>query len=519
MSLLLNNPVPFPGGIHLPSNKEQSLSRPLIKAALPAVLTIPVRQHIGTAAEPVVNVGDHVLKGQEIAKQKGFVSVPIHASSSGTVIEITEHPVPTPSGYSDLCIVIKTDGKDEWITHERLKEDIFEVSPIEIHNRIQAAGIVGLGGAGFPSSVKMLPGIHYDINLLVLNAAECEPYISCDEALMRERADEIIDGLEIMRHAVQASECVIGIEVNKTEAITALTQALDKIGETSIRIMKLPPVYPTGGEKQLIKSLTGLEVPTQGLPPEIGIVCYNVGTIYAVHRAVIYGEPLLSRVVTITGDAIKEPCNFEVLIGTPINELVKQAGGYKDQVESLLLGGPMMGFNLKSDTLPITKTSNCIIAAVADEIRSSQTALPCIRCGDCASVCPVSLLPQQLYWFARSEDYDKLQEYKILDCIECGCCSYVCPSHIPLVQYYQAGKTKMWDIERQHLKSIHTRDRYQARQKRLHKEREESDIRRMQSAEKEQIKKEIDASVERVKARKEEKKKSSQDKNKKNGEE
>ncbi len=503
MSLLLAHPVPFEGGVRLPPNKAQSLSKPLGQAAIPPVLIIPLRQHIGAAATPVVKTGDRVLKGQVIARQEGFIGAPVHASSSGTVIGIGEHPVPSPSGQADLCIVIETDGRDEWIDHAGLADDLFETSPVDIHDRILAAGIVGLGGAGFPSAVKMLPGLHFDIRLLILNAAECEPYITCDEALIREKADEIIEGLAIMRHAVQAGECVIGIEDNKSEAIEALERELEKQGETGIRLVKLPPIYPAGGEKQLVRSLTGLEVPSEGLPLELGIVCYNVGTIHAIYRTVSRGEPLISRIVTITGGAVREPRNLDVLIGTPMRELIEQCGGYADDVDRLLLGGPMMGFTLRDDSLPVTKTSNCIIAAAPGELPAPPPALPCIRCGDCVTVCPVSLLPQQLYWFARSDNHERLQEYKLFDCIECGCCAYVCPSHIPLVRYYQSAKSAIWERERRRLKAERSRQRFESRRERLGMEKLEEAAAKLPAEEEEKVdlRAEIEAAVKRVRAK------------------
>jgi len=504
MGMLLENPIPFRGGVRLSPNKAQSLEPALQAAQLPTILTIPMRQHIGTAASPVVSVGDHVLKGQEIACYKSFITAPIHASSSGTVVDISTRPVPTPSGKEEPCIVIETDGKEEWLPHEGSSEDLYQLSPSQIHDIIYAAGIVGLGGAGFPTAVKMLPGLHFDIHLLVLNAAECEPYISCDEALIRVKAREIIAGLEIIRHAVQAEECVIGIEDNKTEAIAAFKKEIENIGETSINLVPLPAIYPTGSESQLIKSLTGLEVPSQGLPLDMGIVCYNVGTVYAVYHAVIQGEPLLSRVVTVTGNAIEQPRNLEVLIGTPIKELIEQCGGYRCDPDQLLIGGPMMGFMLHDVESPVIKTTNCIIAATTEEMPPSQPALPCIRCGDCASACPVDLLPQQLYWFARAQDQDRLREFKLFDCIECGCCSYVCPSRIPLVQYYQTAKAEIWQQERQLLESDNSRQRYAAHQARLNREKEESIMEKEQTKRKGSIKAEIDAAVKREKAKRKE---------------
>jgi len=503
MAILLDNPIPFSGGVRLVTNKAQSLQTPIQKVSVPPLLTIPLRQHVGSSAIPIVSVGEHVLKGQEIGRHRGFISAPVHASSSGTVIKIEKRPLPSPSGQDDLCIVIETDGEDGWHPHVGFKGDPYELSPANIHDRILSAGIVGLGGAGFPSAVKMLPGMADDIHLLILNAAECEPYITCDEVLVRRNAREIIDGLEIIRHAVQARECVIGIEDNKSEAISAFKQAIDDLGETSIEVVSLPTIYPAGGEKQLIKSLTGLDVPSQGLPLDIGIVCYNVATAFAVNKAVKYGEPLLSRIVTVTGKAIKQACNVEVLIGTPINELIEQCGGYTDDVDHLIIGGPMMGFKLLNDTAPVIKTTNCIIATTADETPPHQQAMPCIRCGDCAAVCPVDLLPQQLYWYARVHNYDKVQEFKLLDCIECGCCAYVCPSHIPLVKYYQSAKAEIWEQERQRRKADKTREHYESRQKRLESEKQEGIAKQKQSQEKANIKEEIQASVERVKAKKE----------------
>ena len=505
MTILLDNPIPFRGGVRLAANKAQSLEKPTTEAFLPSLLTIPLRQHIGSSAIPIVKVGEQVLKGQEIAHDQGFISATIHASSSGKIVEIANRPVPNPSGHSVPCIVIETDAKDEWIEHAGVKVDPYELSPIDIHDRIHAAGIVGLGGAGFPAAVKMLPGVHSEIHLLILNAAECEPYITCDESLMQTNAKEIIDGLEIIRHAVQARECVIGIEDNKIKAIAALRQAIDDIGETSIEVVSLPTIYPAGSEKQLIKSLTGLEVPAQGLPLDLNIVCYNVGTVYAIYNAITYGEPLVSRVVTITGEAIKQPQNLKARIGTPINELIKQCGGYIGEVDRMLIGGPMMGFTLHNDTAPVIKTTNCVIATTAVDVPLPQPVLPCIRCGDCAAVCPVNLLPQQLYWYARANDYDKVQDFKLFDCIECACCDYVCPSHIPLVKYYQSAKAEIWDQERQRMKSDQARQRFNAHNARIELEQEQRELEQPQPQGKETIKAEIDAAVKRVKAKKAEK--------------
>lgn len=473
MITVLENPVPFAGGIQISPNKSSSLEQPLKKATLPKLITIPLRQHVGMSAEAIVHVGDRVKKGQMIAHPQGYISAPVHASTSGSVVEIADYPVPSASGVSSKCILIEADGKDEWFPDKQVINDYWCLSPSKIHNMILDAGIVGLGGAGFPSAIKLIPGLNHDIELLILNAAECEPYISCDEALICAFPDKVINGLDILRHAVQAHECVIGIEENMPNAIKALKQAIGDLGETSIDIKTLPAIYPAGGEKQLIKSLTGVEVPSRGLPVDIGIVCYNVGTAVAVYDAIMQSEPLISRVVTVTGEGVKHPCNLEVLIGTPISELIDQCGGVTDTYERSIMGGPMMGFALKSIDVPIIKKTNCILNTTIDEVNSSQQVLPCIRCDECAVVCPASLMPQQLFFYTQTKNYNGLETYKLFDCIECGCCSYVCPSHIPLVQHYRTAKSEVWELKRKQRDAEQAHHRYQEREARLQREEQE----------------------------------------------
>jgi electron transport complex protein RnfC len=310
---------------------------------------------------------------------------------------------------------------------------------------------------------------------LILNGAECEPWISCDDMLMRERADEIIQGAQIMSHALQCKQVMIGIEDNKPEACDALQAAATG---TAIQVVVVPTRYPAGGEKQLIKVLTGKEVPSQGLPVHIGIVCHNVATAAAIYHAITKGEPLIDRIVTITGAGIPTPVNVEALIGTPAAELVRQAGANPDQLESLTMGGPMMGFALPDHAVPIIKTTNCLLAE--QHKMRKPAAMPCIRCGECADVCPASLLPQQLYWYARAHDFDKVQDYHLFDCIECGCCDYVCPSHIPLVQYYRFAKTAIWQQERDKQKADHARERHEFHLERIEREKREREERRKQ---------------------------------------
>ncbi|MGM0564082.1 MAG: electron transport complex subunit RsxC [Pseudomonadota bacterium] len=463
----------FNGGLHLPTRKSQSTERPLVAASLPSQLILPLQQHIGQNAEPVVREGNRVLKGQVVAKAPAYVSAPIHAPTSGTVREVGPMPVPHPSGLSAPCLVIEPDGRDEWTELSPI-EDFRSLDPISLRNRIREAGIVGLGGAAFPSAVKLNPGPSRKLELLVINGAECEPYITCDQTLMSERADEVIGGIQVALHTLGVERCWVAIEDSMPDACRALQKALEERGDERIELKVVPTIYPTGGEKQLIKVLTGREVPSNGLPADIGVVCHNPGTVAAMYRAVVYGEPLISRIVTVTGDGVAEPRNLEVLFGTPIAHLVEAAGGYTPDVERLIMGGPMMGFALHTDELPVVKASNCILAATREEIADPGAADPCIRCGACADVCPADLLPQQLYWYSKSREFDRAQdEYNLFDCIECGACSYVCPSHIPLVQYYRFAKTEIRNAEVERRKAEHAKERHDFRLERLEREQRE----------------------------------------------
>ena len=464
----------FHGGIHLPDEKTLSNQTPVAEAHLPKQLVIPLQQHIGTPAKPLVQAGDRVLKGQKIGEARGYVSAPVHASSSGTVIVIEERPVPHPSGLSAPCIVIETDGEDAWAELPQPLLDYPNLDPAEIRERIRWAGIVGMGGAAFPSSVKLNPGSDQNIRTLIINGAECEPYITCDDMLMREHAGRIVQGIRIMRHLLGLDECLIGIEDNKPEAIEALRLAVAESDiKTSTAVIPIPTLYPSGGEKQLIKILTGKEVPSHGIPAQIGIVCQNVGTAAAIADAVLEGKPLISRTVTLTGRGIRQPQNLEVRIGTPASQLIEHAGGLHQQIRKLVLGGPMMGFTIPDQGIPITKATNCLLALTSEESPDPGSALACIRCGACADVCPVRLLPQQMYWYARSKDLDKVQDYNLFDCIECGCCALVCPSHIPLVQYYRYAKTESWAREQEKRKAEHARQRHQAKEARLERVEQE----------------------------------------------
>ena len=464
----------FHGGIHLPDEKDLSTGRPVTEAPLPALLTIPLRQHIGEPAKPLVRLGDWVLKGQRIGEPQGYVSAAVHASSSGTVVAIEERPLPHPSGLTGTCIIVRTNGLDEWARLPKPLDNYADLDAAVLRERIRWAGIVGLGGAGFPTSAKLNPGPHQPIRTLVVNGAECEPYISCDDMLMRERPGRIVQGASILMHLLGAGECLIGIEDNKPEAIEAMRLAVaESDTKESTRVCAIPTLYPSGGEKQLIRILTGKEVPTDGIPAQIGILCQNVASLAAVAQAVIEGKPLISRYVTLSGRGIKEPQNLEVRIGTSIADLIETAGGLDGEVRKLVLGGPMMGFTLNSEQVPITKAANCVLALTFDEAPDPEPALPCIRCGKCATACPANLLPQQMYWYARAKDLEKVQDYNLFDCIECGCCAQVCPSHIPLVQYYRYAKTESWAREQAERAAEHARVRHEARSARIERLKQE----------------------------------------------
>ena len=466
----------FHGGLHPAYHKAESTREPVMSARLPQRLALPLQQHIGVPAKPVVAVGDHVRKGQLLAQAEDYVSASLHAPTSGTVTAIMDLPVAHPSGLLAPGIVLEADGRDEWGELPPPLTDYLSADPAQIRKRVREAGIVGLGGAAFPAAVKLNPGPDVPIELLILNGAECEPYITCDDMLMRERAPAIIGGLLIIRHTLQAKAAIIGIEDNKPEAIVAMSQALAAFGAQAegVQIQRTPTIYPTGGEKQLIRILTGREVPSHGIPAEIGMVCHNVGTAAAVYDAVMAGKPLISRYVTVTGEGVRQPRVLEALIGTPVSELIEQCGGYTRQARRLIMGGPLMGFALPSDDVPVVKGGNCILVAgewvTAD---AARPVMPCIRCGACAEVCPAKLLPQQLYWFARAKNFDRIQDYHLFDCIECGCCAVVCPSHIPLVQYYRFAKTEIWAQERERHKADLARKRHEFHLARLEREKEE----------------------------------------------
>ncbi|QRY81863.1 electron transport complex subunit RsxC [Pseudomonas sp. PDNC002] len=453
----------FPGGLSLPDNKQQSTRTPIQRPPLPRRLVLPLQQHIGEPAVPCVDIGQRVLKGQLIAEAGSAISAALHAPTSGTVVALGEQPYPHTSGLAAPAIVIESDGAEEWAALDPIVE-YASLSGVELLARIRRAGIAGLGGAGFPTAAKLAARAQDDLHTLIINGAECEPYISCDDLLMRERAAELLEGIDVLMHILQPEEVLIGIEDDKPQAIAAVQAA---IGERNIRLQAIPTCYPSGGERQLIQILTGREVPSGGLPADIGMLCVNVATAVAVADAVQRGRPLISRITTLTGAALQHPCNVEALIGTPVGELLDFAGLDHGRLDRLLLGGPLMGDSLPSLEVPLIKTANCLLAATHEELPLPALAMPCIRCGDCAQVCPASLLPQQLHFFALGEDHDQLLAHNLFDCIECGACAYVCPSSIPLVQYYRASKAEIRELEQRQLKAERSRRRFEQRQDRL----------------------------------------------------
>ncbi len=487
----------FHGGIEPDGHKGLSNQTPIVQANIPPFLVLPLLQHIGEPAEPIVQVGDKVLKGQIIAHCHAYncsllMSVPVHASSSGTVKAIEARAVPHPSGLMAPCIVIETDGEDTWAEYTALT-DYKTLSPGIVRDHIAKAGIVGLGGAGFPAHIKLKPE---SIDTLIINGAECEPYITCDDRLMREHAHDIIAGAQIIGHVLGgAKRCVIAVENNKQAAYQALLDAVDGW----VEVVKVPTLYPMGGERQLIQVLTGKEVGRAQLPASIGIVVHNVETTRAVYRAVQLGQPLVSRVITVTGNGVEKPQNLEALLGTPMQALLEQCG-YQSDIQRLIMGGPMMGFALPNDKMPIIKTTNCLI--VSRTIEPKPLPKPCIRCGACANACPINLLPQQLYWYTKAKDFKKAQDYHLFDCIDCGCCSYVCPSHIPLVSYYRYAKAEIRATERERKKADIAKQRYEFRQFRLERFKKERSERHKKAVSDKSKQAEIQAAIERVKAKK-----------------
>lgn len=455
------------GGLRLPAHKARSTAAPIGEVPVPERLVMPLGRKVGATARPLVAPGDRVARGQCIAEGRPSVTTNVHASSSGVVAGIEDRPVPARDGGVELpCILIDTDGEDRADEACRpLPPEVIR-DPAALAGAVEAAGIVGLGGAAYPTAPKLAEGLGCELEGLILNGAECEPYISCDDRLMRERATDIVAGAELLLTILGVGECIVAIESDKPEAWRAMKAAVAEAAD-GIRLVQLPSVYPSGGEDQLVKLLTGREVPSGGLPTDVGYLVHNVGTAEAVARLAASGEPLISRVVTVTGAGIAAPGNYRVRLGTPIADVASTAGGYTDDAACLIMGGPMTGVSLPHDDFPVTGATNCLLFTGEEPARSKEPERPCIRCGECARVCPVRLQPQQLFRHARPADEEALAAFGLDDCIECGCCDLVCPSHLRLTGGFRRAKTALRLKAHERRKAERARRRFETREQRL----------------------------------------------------
>ena len=460
------------GGVHPEGRKASSADTAIRALPLPPLLHVPLQQHIGAPAKPAVRVGDRVLAGQLIGAGQGHVSAPVHAPTSGTVVALGDHPAPHPSGLPAATVTIAPDGDARWIDVE-VPADPFALAPDEVSARAGAAGIVGLGGAAFPSAVKLDASRKSGVDTLVINGGECEPYLTCDDRIMRERAAEIVTGIRLIQHAVGARRALVGIEDNKPEALAAMRAAA---AGTAVQIRAVPAMYPMGWEKQMIQALLGREVPAEGRSADIGVLVHNVATAWAVQQAVFLGRPLVSRIVTVSGGAVVQPGNLEVPIGTPVQALFDACGGFLSAPARLVLGGPMMGHQLAHTGVPVVKGSSGVLALTQAEIGLTRPA-PCIRCSSCVRACPVGLLPLEMAARVRADDLAGAAALGLRDCIGCGSCSYVCPSSIPLVHFFSYARGELTAQARSKLKLEATRklaDERSARMERIAREREEA---------------------------------------------
>ncbi len=429
-------PRNFRGGVHPSYNKHWTADQPIEVLPAPDEVIIPMAQHVGKAAEPLVKKGDYVKVGQIIGKICDAVCASVHSSVSGTVKAV--EPRPTINGHSLLSVVIENDGKDETVEISGHPDPI-QLSALEIQKRIEAAGIVGLGGAGFPTIVKLSSASNHKIDYLIINGSECEPYLTADHRIMVEYTDEVILGAKLLAKASGAEKIIIAIEENKPECIKKLTEAA---GSGAIEVVPVVTKYPAGGEKQLIEAVCNRQVPFNGRPYNVGVVVQNVGTAWAVAQACLNGRPLIERVVTIAGDVVKEPGNFMVRIGTPFAKVIEAAGGFSDQPAKVLSGGPMMGLTQYNLEVPVVKGVAGILAFSKNMVKQHDP-MPCIKCSRCVDVCPVSLMPIRIELFAINGMWDEAREYGAMDCIECGSCTYICPSKRGLYHWIKLAKNEI----------------------------------------------------------------------------
>ncbi len=463
----------FHGGLILEHHKCDSMARPLAHPLLPEYLRVSLRLNRGNVSKPVVNTGDKVLKGQVIAVPDTPRGVYVHAPTSGIIMEITQRPVASPDADLAPVVCIRPDGKDQWAPRQAVTEP-FSLSRQELVQRIREAGIVGMGGAGFPTHIKY----QKPAELLIINGAECEPYISCDERLMLDYPHELLQGTRLLMHASGAKEAIIAIEDQVGRVRSVLEKIIREKHYPGIRVLKVPTIYPAGGEKQLIKVLTCQEVPSGGIPMDLGIVVQNTGTAKAVRDAIFEGMPLIQRIVTVTGDVVGEPRNFEALIGTPFRHLLSLTHTDDERLHRLVVGGPMMGYAMPEVGIGIDKTSNCLLALSEEITRHHGPLMPCIRCGECVNVCPQELLPHQLHWYIKGENLEMAREHHVFDCIECGACAWVCPSQIKLVDYYRYAKAELRYLDYKKAKAERARERHEKHDRRLERLKAERAARR-----------------------------------------
>ncbi|HDY86743.1 MAG TPA: electron transport complex subunit RsxC [bacterium] len=431
----------FIGGIHPHDAKSLSKNCAIKPLPLPKEVVLPISQHIGAPSKVKVEKDQAVSKGQIVAEAGGFVSVPIHASISGTVKAI--EPRVTPLGKKSLCVIIESDGEDRWADGLNTKRDISTFIPQDKRNIIHDAGIVGMGGAAFPTHVKLSPPGDKPIDTVILNGVECEPYVTSDYRLMIERTNDIIEGIKIIMEILNCEKGIIGIEGNKPDAIKAMHEGVK--GINGIEVEELKVKYPQGGEKQLIYALTKRKVPAGGLPMDVGCVVQNVGTSAAIYEAVALNKPLIERTVTITGNGVANPLNVLSRVGDSFANLIAFSGGYKEKAAKLIMGGPMMGIAQFTDDVPVVKGTSIILVLEEDEIDTGEQ-LPCISCARCVDVCPMNLMPTTISSLVEYEQWENVKNYGALDCNECGSCSYICPVRRKLVEYIKFGKVKLAEL-------------------------------------------------------------------------
>ena len=458
----MNRRTGMRGGLHLEPHKSRALRRPVLHLPPPRTVVLALDQGSGQEAVPAVQSGQPVRIGTLVAAQCG-VAAALHSPVSGTVREIAPRPTVRGTGR---CIVIDSDGRDER-DPALLPCDWRSLTDVDLLERIAAGGVAGLGGAAFPTAVKLELARCAGVELLLLNGAECEPWICCDDVLMRERAADVVLGAQVMLAACGAARCIIAVEDDKPQAIAALDAALATAADARLELRSLPAVFPLGAEGPLVAAVTGREVPIGGLPPQVGVVCQNVATAASVARLVRDGMPVVSRVVTVTGSGVLDPANVEARLGTPIAELIAACGSDAGAERRLIAGGSFTGRALADDAVPVTKGLNCVLVATPADLPRRGAEMPCIRCGDCATVCPARLLPQQLHRAAQSDDVEALTRFGLDACIECGCCDYVCPSAIPLTARFRAarGRQHQRDVERD--RAAQAKSRYERHQRRL----------------------------------------------------